>query len=98
MNMLELSEIVEGLNKHCRIHGRHWDRVTISSQLVYSDYNLALGTKPGFATDKFSVFVRDQKEPLILASVEVGEKCKVGDFICKVKKMEDCSSTHGINC
>ena len=31
----------------------------------------------------------NQKEPLILTSVEVGVKCKVGDFIRKVKKMLD---------
>ena len=92
MKMLDLLEIVEGLNHFCKgIRASHWDRVTISSQLVYRDFprNLALGIKPGFAPDKFSIDMRDSNNPLILTSVEVGEKCKAGDFIRIVKKMED---------
>ena len=84
-----LPEIVDRLKEQCRIIGSHWDRVSISSQLVYDDYDLAIETEPGFAPEKFSVYLVNKTPPLILVSVEVGEKCKVGDFIRRVKNMLD---------
>lgn len=100
MKIYDLLDIVDRLKHFCRNTATHVDRVTLSSQLVYREipHDLALGIKPGFAPDKISIDMSDLNNPLILISVEVGEKCKVGDFIRMVKRMEETVCEHAKSC